>query len=225
MGYVSRILHLDRKKDTSHNALKGSMVHLASPSLETIGIAAPSNNATSSPKRAGMPIPTKLIDRSVDSVESISSQIASSSTTQSSGSSFARTGSLSSQSSSAFSSKDVTKPRSLQQLTDEKATFDFSTEIFVNLRKEPVSKLTTRVKGISMRPVFEGAYSNVWTGILDGSQKVSSQHLATCSLLMTRRSQSSDIVPLLGTIYDDRFGTSPAMISPVSCLNWHQGRV
>jgi hypothetical protein len=188
MESALRILHLNRKKDPSHNSLKGSMGHLVLASLETLGIAAPSNNA---PKRADAPAPTKQIDQSVGSTGSLSSHIDSSSTVQSSGSSFVRTGSLSSQSSSASSSKHVSKPRTSQQITTGKATFDFSAEIFANLRGEPVSKLTGRVKDISTRPVFEGAYSNVWNGTLDRSQKVSSQHIATCFLLMTRRSQSS----------------------------------
>jgi len=42
-----------------------------------------------------------------------------------------------------------------------------------HLREEPVPSLTGRVTDISIRPVSEG-YSYVWTGTLDGSQKVGS---------------------------------------------------
>jgi hypothetical protein len=163
-----------RKKDPSYNTP-------ISAALETIGIVPPSKNATHSPTWTSAHVPTKSTNSALK-LGSPSSIVTSSSTSA---------GSLSFQPSLASSSKHVSNPRLSQQLTTEKAIFDFSASIFVSLRKEPVSKLTGRVRDISTRPVFEGAYSNVWTGIMDGSQKVSSQHLALCSLLMTRRSQSS----------------------------------
>lgn len=180
MASVLRTLSIHRKRDSNQKTL--TVGHLVSASLETIGVGPPSKDTGSSAKRSVVPGPSKLTGKSADSTGAFS-YIDSSSTVQSSGSSLGTTGSSSTQFSSTSSSN--------QQSTNEKAVFDFNAEIFVNLRKEPVSKLTGRVKDISIRPIFEGVYSNVWTGALDGGQKVSRKLLARFFLARIRRSQLS----------------------------------
>jgi hypothetical protein len=45
------------------------------------------------------------------------------------------------------------------------------------------------VKDVTIRPMFEGTYSNVWTGTLDGSQKVSSRLPTSNHIHLTHGSQ------------------------------------
>jgi len=83
------------------------------------------------------------------------------------------------------------------------------------------------VNEISTRPVFEGTYSNVWTGMLDGIQMVAIKCLRDQPIREEKAKrrlrrevgtwwclEHENIVPLLGIIYCDNLGTSPAMISP-----------
>lgn len=185
---ASILRSITKKRDS--NQKTHTVGHLVSAALDTIGVEPLSKDTGSSATRSIAIGPSKLIGKSADSTGT-SSHVDSSSTDQSSGSSFGPTRSSFVQFSSASSSKDEAKPSISQQSTNEKAEFDFNAEIFVNLHKEPVSKLTGHVKDISIRPVFEGVYSNVWTGTLDGSRKVSGELLAGFFLPRIRRSQLS----------------------------------
>jgi hypothetical protein len=55
---------------------------------------------------------------------------------------------------------------------------------FSHLREELVVDLTGRVKDISLRPLAEGGYSNVWQGTLDNDQLVRSHYRRFASPLI-----------------------------------------
>jgi hypothetical protein len=62
---------------------------------------------------------------------------------------------------------------------------DFDIPVLSHLRKEPVVDLTGRVENISVRPLAEGGYSNVWRGTLDNNQLVRSYCLVRSPLIMS----------------------------------------
>jgi hypothetical protein len=174
MASMFRALGISKKKDSNQATP-------VSASLESLGIRPPPND-------------TPKLDTSSLANESITTDLSGYSSgppsymDSTSGSSYGTTGtsltpfSLAPSSkggpkpSASSSTQEEAEPSASQQPADEKVNFD--ADIFVNLRREPVAKLTGRVKDISIRPIFEGVYSNVRIGMLDGTQKVSGQLLA-----------------------------------------------
>jgi len=129
--------------------------------------------------------PTGSTIKPTSSIGTSSSHTALSSTIQSSGSSDP-TG-LSYQTNFSSSSKGGIRSGKYQLSDKERLEFDFNPDILANLRDKPVADLSGHVKDVSIRPVFEGVYSNVWTGKLNGAKKVNGPLLVR--ILLTHDSQ------------------------------------
>jgi hypothetical protein len=66
----------------------------------------------------------------------------------------------------------------------EKLKSDLNLPKGVSTRDKPVPSLSGRIKDVSVRPVAEGGYSNVWQGTLDEGQLVRGYILAISPLIM-----------------------------------------
>jgi hypothetical protein len=130
-------------------------------------------------------VPTNKL---ANSIGTSSSHTADSSTIQSTGFSDPTESSFS-QSSLASSPKDGIQPGKSQLSDKEELGLNSNADFFAKLHDEPVAELSGRVTDVSIRPVFEGGYSNVWTGKLNGTQEVNGLLLVRSPLLMIRRLQ------------------------------------